>query len=178
MHLTLSAQCEYKHYLRITIEKTLGNVYVRLCYEQNRRTERTLQHLKPRHSFSFHKKEITIMFHLFLQENDFVTQSSNSFSQLGAKAIKSICSISTSINSCESYNFSSEDLNKYLYGQKKVKAIDIERILRKRKLLESENLSYKRSSKYNAVSNKSGHDERMWFRFVGSPIHETKRSLS
>ena len=77
-----------------------------------------------------------------------MTQSSNLFSQLGAKALNTIRAIPTSITSTERFNFTNEDLNKYLYGRKKVKAVDIERILRKRKLLDNENPYSKRSSKH------------------------------
>ena len=100
-----------------------------------------------------------------------LTQSPNPFSQLGAKAINTICSISTSITSGENYNFSSEDLNKHLYGRKKVKAIDIERILRKRKLLESENPSNKRSSKYCIVFNRRTNERMLLQNLTRSPPH-------
>jgi hypothetical protein len=84
--------------------------------------------------------------YISFQEKEFFIRGSNPFSQLGTKAINTIRSIPTSITSGESYNFSSEELNKHLYGRKEVKAIDIERILRKRKLLDNENPSNKRSS--------------------------------
>lgn len=84
-----------------------------------------------------------------VQESDFFSQSSNSISQLGAKAINTIRSIPSSITSPETYNFTREDLKNHLYGRKKVKAIDIEKILRKRKLLDSENPSNKRTSTYS-----------------------------
>lgn len=50
------------------------------------------------------------------------------------------------------FSFTDEELRKHLYGKKTVQIVDIERILRKRKLLDSETTTNKRSSKDATVS--------------------------
>lgn len=78
------------------------------------------------------------------KENDFFKTCAMKFSHLGTKAIREIREISTTTTTPEIYSFTEKDLEKHLHGKKNVKAIDIERILRKRKLLDNEDPTSKR----------------------------------
>lgn len=56
-----------------------------------------------------------------------------------------ICSIPSSLRE-NTFDFTTDDLDRQLYGRKRVKPIDVEEIARKRELLDNDHPSYKKSS--------------------------------
>lgn len=77
-------------------------------------------------------------------KNDLLKGYTMIFDSLSEKAMHNLRAISpTSLE--DTFCFTDDELRKHLYGKKNVQMIDIERILRKRKLLDSETTTNKRS---------------------------------
>lgn len=76
------------------------------------------------------------------------------FDSLSTNAMQEIRAIPSALVPVK-FSFTYEDLRRHLYGRKAVETIDIEKILRKRKLLDNDNERNKRSSKNISLTTRS-----------------------